>query len=205
MLEKDKKLSATKNPKEGKNPKVEEGTKESRKKSSAGEKKPAKIVLQIKPPREGAVHLPTKNSSSSSPSSTSSSMSASTSSTTLAQSADQAMARLSGSAAPPSKSKHQQHSGQQKGAVKRAAADAPEEGSKQKKSRKSSPIRPTGSTSSSSQLKATKLGKDSKTDKKQRGPELPAALSQIAPSTFPSLKNFKVKQIHAFLQNAFIF
>lgn len=188
-----KKISAIKNQKESKNPK-QEGVKESRKKPSS-EKKPAKIVLKIKPPsKDGAAHLPTKNSSSSSPSSTSSSLSVSTSiTTTLSQSMDQPVARLSSSAAPPSKSRHQHHtSQQQKNLVKRTITDAPDEGTKQKKSRKNSPSGSTTSTSSSNILKITKSSKDLRENKKQHGPKIPDALNQIAPSTFPSLKNFKV-------------
>ncbi|KAF7632794.1 hypothetical protein Mgra_00007783 [Meloidogyne graminicola] len=161
-------------------------------------KKTGKIVLKIKPPREGAVHLPTtKNSTNSSSSPSSSSSSSISTSTNICQTFQQAMeqqpiARLSSSAAPPSKFKQQQ-----KGGIKRLAIDEIIENVKLKKVKKEEKNNQTQQQLQQQKQQPNnnsclKLTKENVNKQKEGGSTNNNVLSQ---PPFPSLKNFKIPKV----------
>jgi hypothetical protein len=171
-------------------------------------KKTGKIVLKIKPPKDGMINLQqtTKyNNSSSSPSSSSSS-SISTSINicqtfqqaieSQQQTSQQPVARLSSSGAPPSKLKQQtlQHQ-QNKSGIKRTAIDDIIENVKFKKAKKegknslSPPTQQQRLSSISSNIKSLKENKKNNTNLQQK--EMSSS-SVVKQTTFPNLKNFKV-------------
>uniref|UniRef100_A0A914MAR6 Uncharacterized protein n=1 Tax=Meloidogyne incognita TaxID=6306 RepID=A0A914MAR6_MELIC len=153
--------------------------------------KKAKIVLKIKPQREGGgggiqQQSQSKNNSSSSPSSSSSSSistSINISQTTTFQQAieQQPIARLSSSGAPPSKFKQQQ---QKSGGIKRPAIEEIIENVKLKKSKKE------GKNSPTQQLKQQSNIKNVKENNKNK-----EVFPQTTATPFPSLKNFKIPKV----------